>query len=129
VKSILGAARQVQVHGHGEVLFSGTILICSSIVPIRSLGDASLSLTNPMSYPFVMIMRVDAISVQRRPLQRFCKVYFIGRPFSKTLTKYCVSCERCQKLGSISRWNMMPLNPILIVEIFDARCIDFMDLS
>jgi hypothetical protein len=33
---------------------------------------------------------------------------------------YCVSCERCQKLGSISRRNMMPLNPILIVEIFDV---------
>jgi hypothetical protein len=33
---------------------------------------------------------------------------------------YCVSCERCQKLGSISCLNMMPLNPILIVEIFDV---------
>jgi hypothetical protein len=39
---------------------------------------------------------------------------------------YCVSCERSQKLGSISRRNMMPLNPILIVEIFDVWGIDFM---
>jgi hypothetical protein len=39
---------------------------------------------------------------------------------------YCVSCERCQKLGSISRRNMMPLNLILIVEIFDVWGIDFM---
>jgi hypothetical protein len=39
---------------------------------------------------------------------------------------YCTSCERCQKLGSISRRNMMPLNPILIVEIFDVWGIDFM---
>jgi hypothetical protein len=39
---------------------------------------------------------------------------------------YCVSCERCQKLGSISRRNMMPLNPILIVKIFDVWGIDFM---
>jgi hypothetical protein len=31
---------------------------------------------------------------------------------------YCTSCERCQKLGSISKRNMMALNPILIVEIF-----------
>jgi hypothetical protein len=38
---------------------------------------------------------------------------------------YCVSCERCQKLGSISRRNMMPLKPILIVEIFDVWGIDF----
>jgi hypothetical protein len=39
---------------------------------------------------------------------------------------YCVSCEHCQKLGSISRRNMMPLNPILIVEICDVWGIDFM---
>ncbi|XP_059434389.1 uncharacterized protein LOC132167433, partial [Corylus avellana] len=39
---------------------------------------------------------------------------------------YCTSCERCQKLGSISRRNMMPLSPILIVEIFDVWGIDFM---
>jgi hypothetical protein len=32
---------------------------------------------------------------------------------------YYTSCERCQKLGSISKRNMMPLNPILIVEMFD----------
>jgi hypothetical protein len=39
---------------------------------------------------------------------------------------HCISCERCQKLGSLSRRNMMPLNPILIVEIFDVWGIDFM---
>jgi hypothetical protein len=39
---------------------------------------------------------------------------------------YCTSCERCQKLWSISRRNMMPLNPILIIEIFDVLGIDFM---
>ena len=39
---------------------------------------------------------------------------------------YCSSCERCQKLGSISRRNMMPLHPILIVELFDVWGIDFM---
>jgi hypothetical protein len=39
---------------------------------------------------------------------------------------YCTSCKRCQKLGSISRRKMMPLNPILIVEIFDVWGIDFM---
>jgi hypothetical protein len=39
---------------------------------------------------------------------------------------YCSACERCQKLGSIGRRNMMPLNPILIVELFDVWGIDFM---
>jgi hypothetical protein len=39
---------------------------------------------------------------------------------------YCTSCEGCQKLESISKRNMMPLNPILIVEIFDVWGINFM---
>jgi hypothetical protein len=42
--------------------------------PIRSLGDAYLNLTKLMSSPFVMIMHVGAISVQTKPLQRFCSV-------------------------------------------------------
>jgi hypothetical protein len=33
---------------------------------------------------------------------------------------YCTSCEHYQKLRSISKRNMMPLNPILVVEIFDV---------
>lgn len=39
---------------------------------------------------------------------------------------YCIACERCQKLGSISKRNMMPLHPILIVELFDVWGINFM---
>ncbi|XP_038982173.1 uncharacterized protein LOC120110664 [Phoenix dactylifera] len=39
---------------------------------------------------------------------------------------FCKACERCQKLGGITRRNMMPLNPILIIEIFDCWGIDFM---
>ncbi|KAL5559991.1 hypothetical protein UlMin_036202 [Ulmus minor] len=39
---------------------------------------------------------------------------------------HCSSCDRCQRLGSISHRNMMPLNPILIVELFDVWGIDFM---
>lgn len=39
---------------------------------------------------------------------------------------FCRTCERCQKLGAITRRNMMPLNPILVIEIFDCWGIDFM---
>ncbi|KAH9696772.1 hypothetical protein KPL71_023323 [Citrus sinensis] len=39
---------------------------------------------------------------------------------------FCFSCDRCQRMGSITRRNMMPLNPILVVEIFDVWDIDFM---
>nr|CAN83413.1 hypothetical protein VITISV_011239 [Vitis vinifera] len=38
----------------------------------------------------------------------------------------CKSCDRCQRLGKLIRRNMMPLNPILIVDLFDVWGIDFM---
>jgi len=41
---------------------------------------------------------------------------------------YYASYKSYQKLESISRRNMMPLNPILIVEIFNVKGINFMGL-
>ncbi|RVW68085.1 Transposon Ty3-I Gag-Pol polyprotein [Vitis vinifera] len=38
----------------------------------------------------------------------------------------CKACDRCQRLDKLTRRNMMPLNPILIVDIFDVWGIDFM---
>ncbi|RVW22904.1 Retrovirus-related Pol polyprotein from transposon 297 [Vitis vinifera] len=38
----------------------------------------------------------------------------------------CRSCDRCQRLGKLTRRNQMPMNPILIVDIFDVWGIDFM---
>ncbi|CAN6570907.1 unnamed protein product [Malus baccata var. baccata] len=40
---------------------------------------------------------------------------------------FCSKCDRCQKMGNISRRNEMPLNNILVVELFDVWGIDFMD--
>ncbi|BBN69597.1 transposable element gene [Prunus dulcis] len=39
---------------------------------------------------------------------------------------FCSKCDRCQKMWSISRRNEMPLNNILVVELFDVWGIDFM---
>ncbi|RVW30039.1 Pro-Pol polyprotein [Vitis vinifera] len=38
----------------------------------------------------------------------------------------CKGCDRCQRLGKLTRRNMIPLNPILIVDVFDVWGIDFM---
>ena len=38
----------------------------------------------------------------------------------------CRECDKCQRLGKISRNHMMPLNPILVVDLFDMWGIDFM---
>ena len=45
--------------------------------------------------------------------------------FKNTYTM-CKQCKKCQRLGKISRRHMMPLNPILVVELFDVWGIDFM---
>ncbi|XP_058222963.1 uncharacterized protein LOC131332682 [Rhododendron vialii] len=39
---------------------------------------------------------------------------------------FCRTCEQCQKLGVVTRRNMMPLTNILVVEVFDCWGIDFM---
>ncbi|XP_073049540.1 uncharacterized protein [Primulina eburnea] len=44
----------------------------------------------------------------------------------KDTHEICKICENCQKLGAISKRNMMPLNPIIEIEIFDCWGIDFM---
>ncbi|WJZ90615.1 hypothetical protein VitviT2T_009746 [Vitis vinifera] len=38
----------------------------------------------------------------------------------------CRKCDRCQRLGKLTKRNQMPMNPILIVELFDVWGIDFM---
>ena len=44
----------------------------------------------------------------------------------KDAAEFCTACSRCQHLGKITRRNMMPMSPILIIEIFDVWGIDFM---
>ncbi|CAH9110594.1 unnamed protein product [Cuscuta europaea] len=39
---------------------------------------------------------------------------------------FCKSCDKCQRMGNLSRKNEMPLYPIIVVEIFDVWGIDFM---
>ncbi|CAN6570890.1 unnamed protein product [Malus baccata var. baccata] len=41
---------------------------------------------------------------------------------------FCLTCDRCQRMGNISAKDQMPQNPILSVEIFDVWGIDFMGL-
>ena len=43
----------------------------------------------------------------------------------KDTQRFCKTYENYQKMGSISKQNMMPLNPILVIEIFYYWGIDF----
>ena len=53
-------------------------------------------------------------------------VWILLATIFKDIYAFCKACENCQKLGSIFKRNMMPLNPILVIEIFDYWGIDFM---
>ena len=44
----------------------------------------------------------------------------------KEAHQMCRVCDKCQRLRKSSRRHMMPLNPILVVELFDVWGIDFM---
>ena len=76
---------------------------------------------------------------------RFCHTEACGGHFSKNKTAakilqsglywptifrdvntFCKSCDRCQRMGAIIRRDMMPLTPILVIELFDCWGIDFM---
>ena len=42
---------------------------------------------------------------------------------------FVTACDRCQRIGNISRKNEMPLNNIFEVELFDVWGIDFIGHS
>ena len=44
----------------------------------------------------------------------------------KYSTNYVLSCDKCQRVGNISRRNEMPMNYSLVIEPFDCWGFDFM---
>ena len=44
----------------------------------------------------------------------------------KDAMDFCKYCDRCQQLGRVTKSDMMPLNNIQVVELFDVKGIDFM---
>ena len=63
--------------------------------------------------------------ISRKTAAKILQCGFYWPSIFRDFHAYCSACERCQKLGSIGKRNMMPLNPILIVEVFDVWGIDF----
>ena len=91
------------------------------------------------------VIRRCAPETEHHSILNFCHTLACGGHFSgkKTAAKvldcgfywptlfkdahvFAKVCPRCQTMGNVSRKDMMPLNPILVVEIFDVWGIDFM---
>ncbi|KAL3583078.1 hypothetical protein D5086_017410 [Populus alba] len=62
----------------------------------------------------------------RKTIAKILQCGFYWPTMFKDTHAFCKTCENCQKLGSISKRHMMPLNTILVIEIFDCWGIDFM---
>ena len=62
------------------------------------------------------------------PVKLSKKYYRVGSisPLCSNAFDFCKTCTRCQMIGKILKCSMMPLNPILKVELFDIGGIDFM---
>ncbi|XP_012442031.1 uncharacterized protein LOC105767047 [Gossypium raimondii] len=87
---------------------------------------------------FNQIIRRCVAEIEVQSILTFCHSYACGGHFGPKRTAlflknifpdaflFCKTCERCQKVGNLSRRNGMPLTPIHICEIFDVWGIDFM---
>ena len=56
----------------------------------------------------------------RKTVDKILQVGFYWPTLCKDCFDFCKTCARCQQLGGITKRNMMPLTPILIIEIFDC---------
>ena len=62
----------------------------------------------------------------RKTTDKILQAGFYWPTLFKDCFEFCKTCARCQQLGGVTKMNMMPLTPILIIEIFGCWGIDFM---
>ena len=62
----------------------------------------------------------------RKTTDKILQAGFYWPMLFKDCFEYCKTCARCQQLGGVTKRNMMPFTPILIIEIFYYWGIDFM---
>ena len=62
----------------------------------------------------------------RKTADKILQAGFYWPTLFKDCFYFCKTCAQCQKLGGLTKRNMMPLTPILIIEIFYCWGIDFM---
>ena len=64
----------------------------------------------------------------QKTAQKVLQFGFFWPSLFKDSHQHVQNCDRCQRVGNISRRNEMPLNNIQEVEIFNVWGIDFMGL-
>ncbi|KAL6347264.1 hypothetical protein AAG906_013700 [Vitis piasezkii] len=87
--------------------------------------SVSLKMSSKGFYLIVMRMHVEAILPLENSHEGIAIGVYLAISFQNAHIM-CRSCDRCQRLGKLTKRNQMPMNPILIVELFDVWGIDFM---
>ena len=67
----------------------------------------------------------DHLSTQKTAFKVLQSGFYWPTVF-KDAPKVCKSRDKCQRLRKLTKRHMMPLNPILVVELFDVWGLDFM---
>ena len=62
----------------------------------------------------------------RRTALKVLECGFFWPTIFKDAYHFCMTCDRCQRMGNIGSRDQMPMHPILTVELFDCWGIDFM---
>ncbi|RVW11774.1 putative mitochondrial protein [Vitis vinifera] len=78
------------------------------------------------SSAIAMRVHVEVHFASQKTAMKVLQLGFTWPSLFKDAHIMCRSCDRCQRLGKLTRRNQMPMNPILIVDLFDVWGIDLM---
>ena len=101
-------------------------LIYSSIMQIKLLHDVSHKVKFKISFHSAIKQACGDHFNAKKIATKFLQYGFYQPTIFRDAYTFCSSCDRCQRMGSITRRNMIPLNLIFVVEIFYIWGIDFM---
>jgi len=72
-----------------------------------------------VSFLFVITRHVGGVCGRKKAVKVLQCGFYWPTSFRDAF-EYCKSCPKYQQLGRISKRNMTPLNPIIVVEVLDV---------
>ncbi|CAL8993331.1 unnamed protein product, partial [Prunus brigantina] len=100
--------------------------ICSSIAPTRIIRRCVPESEQQSILTFGHALACGGHFGAKKTALKVLQSGFFWPTLFKDAFDFCSKCDRCRKMGNIDRGNEMPLNNILVVELFDVWGIDFM---
>ena len=102
------------------------ICIYGSTVLTKSLGGVSPEKNTRAFLSFCHDQACGGHFGARKTAEKVLQCDFYWPTLFKDAYEFCKYCACCQHVGRITKRNMMPLQPILTIKVFDMWSIDFM---